>query len=280
MPEHSHVECDLTSILQVRCEGSQPTCKTCEAYNDTCRYDKAPPLSQIVSMAKRLQEAESTIEKLRTGREETSAASVSASSRDDAHDEALPTHATTWDVGQDPNVYARDGTGSTLETRPAAFSAKALETNMSSLPLQAHDRCLSSMSRPIMPLTSHVGPSLMQQDPAAIDLSLDQHGEICYYGPTSALHDPPELDAPSPRSSAYGSVSTRNEVREYLLSHAKESLIWEQFALGNAARQTGMPQKVMAKLLQLHFTWVAPMFMWVYRPAFMREYHRTQTCTG
>ncbi|KAG9511768.1 hypothetical protein KCV07_g9937, partial [Aureobasidium melanogenum] len=109
----------------------------------------------------------------------------------------------------------------------------------------------------------------MQQDPAAIDLSLDQHGEICYYGPTSALHDPPELDAPSPRSSAYGSVSTRNEVREYLLSHAKESSIWEQFALGNAARQTGMPQKVMAKLLQLHFTWVAPMFMWVYRPAFM-----------
>ncbi|KAK6004300.1 hypothetical protein QM012_009150 [Aureobasidium pullulans] len=49
------------------------------------------------------------------------------------------------------------------------------------------------------------------------------------------------------------------------------SSIWEQFALGNAARQTGMPQKVMAKLLQLHFTWVAPMFMWVYRPAFMRD---------
>lgn len=224
-------------------------------------------------MAKRLQEAESTIEKLRTGREDTSVPPPSASSRDDAHDEAMPVHAATWDVGQNSNVYASNGTRSTVETRPATFPAEPLESNMSSLPLQAQNRRSSNMSRSIMPLASHSGPSLMQQDPAAIDLSLDQHGEICYYGPTSALHDPPELDAPSPRSSAYGSVSTRDEVREYLLSHAKESSIWEQFALGNAARQTGMPQKVMAKLLQLHFTWVAPMFMWVYRPAFMREYH-------
>lgn len=224
-------------------------------------------------MAKRLQEAESTIEKLRTGREETSAPPASASSRDDTHEEALSTHTVVWDSGQDSSVYGHDGTGSTIETRPATFPAESLESNMSSLPLQAQNRRLSNMSRPIMPLASHSGPSLMQQDPAAIDLSLDQHGEICYYGPTSALHDPPELDAPSPRSSPYGSVSTRNEVREYLLSHAKESSIWEQFALGNAARQTGMPQKVMAKLLQLHFTWVAPMFMWVYRPAFMREYY-------
>lgn len=178
-------------------------------------------------MAKRLQEAESTIEKLRTAREETSAPPASASSRDYQHDEAVPTHAATWDVGHGPNAYARDGARPTIETRPTAFALESLETHMSSLPLQTQDRRLSSMSRPVLPLTNHSGPSLMQQDPAAIDLSLDQHGEICYYGPTSTLHDPPELDAPSPRSSAYGSVSTRNEVREYLLSHAKESSIWE-----------------------------------------------------
>lgn len=135
---------------------------------------------------------------------------------------------------------------------------------MPSLPLQTHNRRSSNMSRPMMPIMRHSGSSLMQQDPAAIDLSLDQYGELCYYGPTSALHDPPELDAPSPRSSAYGSVSTRDELRDYLLSHAKESSIWEQFALGNAARQTGMPQKVMTKSLQLHFTWVAPMSIWRY----------------
>lgn len=88
---------------------------------------------------------------------------------------------------------------------------------MPSLPLQTHNRRLSNMSRPMMPLTSHSGPSLMQQDPAAIDLSLDQYGELCYYGPTSALHGPPELDAPSPRSLPYGSVSTRDGVRDYLI---------------------------------------------------------------
>jgi hypothetical protein len=57
------------------------------------------------------------------------------------------------------------------------------------------------------------------------------------------------------------------------VSRAKESAIWEEFALGNASLQLGLPRQVMAKLLHLHWTWVAPMFMWVYRPAFMRMYH-------
>jgi hypothetical protein len=50
----------------VRCEGSHPTCKTCEVYHDDCRYDKAPPISQVIAMAKRLQEAEEVIAELRT----------------------------------------------------------------------------------------------------------------------------------------------------------------------------------------------------------------------
>ncbi len=51
--------------LEVRCEGGQPTCKTCEVYNDECRYDKSPPMSQVLAMAKRLREAQKTIEELR-----------------------------------------------------------------------------------------------------------------------------------------------------------------------------------------------------------------------
>ncbi|KAL4811953.1 hypothetical protein BDW67DRAFT_189131 [Aspergillus spinulosporus] len=47
-----------------RCDGTQPSCKTCEVYQDECRYEKQPPMSQIVAMAKRLQEAEQTILRL------------------------------------------------------------------------------------------------------------------------------------------------------------------------------------------------------------------------
>jgi hypothetical protein len=258
---------DLTVLLQVRCEGSQPICKTCEAYNDTCRYDKAPPLSAIVSMAKRLQEAESVLERLQSGQEETS---VQLSPRRDSQNEPLPTTVSSSEGRHEADRDRRNGADSIAGPEQVNSFEQPRDTDMFIFAPEIHDRRSSGIAQPVLPLTKHCEPSVMQQGQAAIDLSLDQNGELCYYGPTSALHDPPELDAPSPRSSAYGSGST-NDVREYLLSHAKESSIWEQFALGNAARQTGMPEKVMTKLLQLHFTWVAPMFMWVYRPALMRE---------
>lgn len=59
--------------LQTRCDGTQPSCKTCEVYHDECRYEKPPPMSQIISMASRLQEAEQTILQLRKDLERESA---------------------------------------------------------------------------------------------------------------------------------------------------------------------------------------------------------------
>jgi hypothetical protein len=60
------------------------------------------------------------------------------------------------------------------------------------------------------------------------------------------------------------------EMRVTLASDAMESRAWEEFALGNATLGTDMPKETISKLLQLHWSWIAPMFMWVYRPAFMR----------
>lgn len=57
-----------------------------------------------------------------------------------------------------------------------------------------------------------------------------------------------------------------------LTSQAAESRQWEEFALGNAAYQSEIPRTTLSKLLQTHWTWIAPTFMWVYRPAFMRAY--------
>lgn len=60
--------------------------------------------------------------------------------------------------------------------------------------------------------------------------------------------------------------------RNMLSSSALESRSWEEFAIGNAAIQTGIPHQVISRLLQIHWTWVNPTFNWVYRPAFMREF--------
>lgn len=62
-----------------------------------------------------------------------------------------------------------------------------------------------------------------------------------------------------------------SDARSLLTSAALESKTWEEFALGNAAIQTDIPRQMISKLLQIHWTWIAPMFNWVYRPAFMRE---------
>jgi hypothetical protein len=50
---------------KTKCDGSQPSCKTCEVYQDDCRYERPPPMSQIIAMSERLQEYEHIIEDLR-----------------------------------------------------------------------------------------------------------------------------------------------------------------------------------------------------------------------
>jgi hypothetical protein len=102
-------------------------------------------------------------------------------------------------------------------------------------------------------------------------LTVDDQGKVSFYGPTSALHDPAQEDTPASAASTSASRFAKSETRSSLASHARESAAWETFALRNASLQTGIPQDIMSKLLHVHWTWVAPMFMWVYRPAFARK---------
>ncbi|KAF6813049.1 C6 transcription factor [Colletotrichum musicola] len=96
------------------------------------------------------------------------------------------------------------------------------------------------------PAQNHPVSDAPSNEQITTELSVNEHGKICYYGPISAVHNPPELNTP-------------------------ESSIWEGYALGNIALETGLARQTLAKLLQIHWTWVSLMFMWVYRPAFMRD---------
>jgi hypothetical protein len=84
------------------------------------------------------------------------------------------------------------------------------------------------------------------------------------------VHDPPSLPAPRSPSQGVDDQSSVEDIRDWLTSNAKESRSWEEFSLGNAAAQTDIPRDVLDRLLQIHWSWIAPMFMWIYRPAFMR----------
>jgi len=120
-------------------------------------------------------------------------------------------------------------------------------------------------------IQENAGVQPVVKQPVA-DISFDENGEIRYYGPTSAVHDPPQKDSPNSQiSSSYSDFSSKAEARLALAAQSRESATWEEFALGNASLQTGIPRAMMTRLLHMHWTWVSPMFMWIYRPTFIRK---------
>lgn len=198
-------------------------------------------------MAKKLQDAEEMIQRLQ-------GVDKSTGSSDLAPQVAENVVSASFEV---PDL-------STSVSIPSGFnmSSETLDTSPKTHP--GHPQDLQDHSRPVAAMDSTPQSSL------AADISVDEHGKICYYGPTSAVHEPVGLASPSTNSLSRGEGAKRADIRSYLVTRARESTIWEEFALGNAALQLGLSRQVMAKLLHLHWTWVAPMFMWVYRPAFMR----------
>ncbi|KAK9318917.1 fungal-specific transcription factor domain-containing protein [Lipomyces orientalis] len=231
-PRRSHrntLTCTNCRIRKTKCDGTQPGCKTCEVYQDECRYEKPPPMSQIIAMSKRLQEYEQIIEALK----EKVLLSANAEEKLDARKE-LANHRQGSDSSSDHGLDADPGSpGTTHNPEPEDFVK--------------------------------VPASLLS------DLSLDENGKLCYYGPTSAVHDPPILEGQSAANNRLSSLMSDPDVRMILTSNAVESRAWEDFALGNAALNSDIPKDVISKLLQLHWSWIAPLFMWVYRPAFMRD---------
>lgn len=191
-------------------------------------------MTQVSAMAKQLQEAERTIAELR--------AAVTASSL------------------ARPSLTAQPGEGrDNIDTTAIQKPVRNIDTTLSLEDGEdgADGQELSRSSTP---------QELLQ------DLSLDENGKICYYGPTSAVHDPPSIDAASPPPSSSVEGLSKSEIRAQLVAKAQESRMWEDFALGVAASQSDIPRPVLAKFLHLHWTWISPMFMWVYRPAFIREH--------
>ncbi|KAG4262832.1 hypothetical protein FPRO03_10195 [Fusarium proliferatum] len=60
----ARLTCKNCRARKVRCDGGQPVCGICIAYNESCQYDRPPPMTQIRAMADRIAQLEQTIKDL------------------------------------------------------------------------------------------------------------------------------------------------------------------------------------------------------------------------
>lgn len=230
--------------FKVRCDGGQPGCKTCEIYAVDCRYDKTPPMSQVLNLTRQLQEAEKVIAELRQNQNET---------------------------GRPSSTESRSSPAVPNQNQAASPQRLSFAS-----PLEQPIGHSPSLHSTALPAAQHAPRVTTTPRETPLDLILDDQGKINYYGPTSAVHEPAEQESPVSRvpnndSATKQSGSWSSVLASDPASDAIESSLWEEYALENAALRAGIPRHVLAKLLHLHWIWVSPMFMWVYRPAFLRK---------
>jgi hypothetical protein len=115
------------------------------------------------------------------------------------------------------------------------------------------------------------------------EISMDGYGGVSYHNPTSAMHEAPPSENPDYR---HGSISStlssreaavtdqtreRNEMRQALVQNAATQRRLEESIVDSMATQGDIPQEALHELLNLHWCWIHPLFLFVYRPAFIRK---------
>ncbi|KAL2863972.1 Zn(II)2Cys6 transcription factor [Aspergillus lucknowensis] len=126
--------------------------------------------------------------------------------------------------------------------------------------------------------TAHCTPapaSFNNED--ADSFSVNARGDVSYHNPTSAIHEAPVEEpskpAPQSRSPDTPTDSQRNELRQSLVANAATQKTLEILNL-QTIPHGGIPATLGSVLLQLHWCWLHPMFLFVYRPAFTRDMTR------
>ncbi len=69
---------------------------------------------------------------------------------------------------------------------------------------------------------------------------------------------------------AIASATEDEHVKRTLVMNAQTQRQWEDFAIGNTAVKINLPKELSDELLKYHWCWIHPLFIFVYRPAFIR----------
>ena len=114
------------------------------------------------------------------------------------------------------------------------------------------------------------------------DISVDDQGEVSFHGTTSALHEPGasalEADGlegrPAPFGTHHGTGAedfNAQATKRLLVNNAAHYRPWEDWAISNTALQVSVTKELATELLNYHWCWIHPLFIFVYRPAFIRD---------
>ena len=218
-------------------------------------------MSKVLDMAKRLEEAEKIIAEL----QKSDRSSI------------VPSNIHSASTSQSQNPVAKEAVPAAVTMSPVTDQGNGrLPPILPTAPAQANPSLgPTDASTPKLSGQSLSNTATPQE--ASADVSIDDRGALCYYGPTSAVHDPLATGVTSPQVTIASSEDVLSRVKSVLIAKAKESRMWEGFAISNATVQSEIPRQVISKLLRLNWTWTGPMFMWVYRPAFMGKSYEDTT---
>lgn len=103
-------------------------------------------------------------------------------------------------------------------------------------------------------------------------LSVDAEGGIRYHGPTS-LYATPEFTKARTTTSTPDSTSSpyNSDARTQLVRNAWEQRNLEPLGASALSREAGLSSEIVQYLLDCHWSWIQPLFNFVYRPAFTRD---------
>jgi hypothetical protein len=116
------------------------------------------------------------------------------------------------------------------------------------------------------------------------EISTDGNGGVSYHNPTSAMYEaPPSENSNLRHCSISSTLSSRgvvvtdrkrqaNEMRQVLVQNAATQRRLEESIVDSMAIQEDIPREVLHELLNLHWCWIHPLFLFVYRPAFTRKF--------
>lgn len=133
-------------------------------------------------------------------------------------------------------------------------------------------------SRAAASISMPVSSSLVEPTPADLDdqpISLNAGGHVSYHNSTSAIHETP-VEEPMEDQSYTGSLSVTNElnaaeIRRALVLDAATQKTVESLHLEASLAHARIPKEVAENLMRLHWCWLHPSFLFVYRPAFTRH---------
>ncbi|CAI7567820.1 unnamed protein product [Penicillium pancosmium] len=166
----------------------------------------------------------------------------------------------------------------------SACVASASPCHYDKLPSLAYVRSLQSRIRELERTANT--PSTLPSSPSFIgstfssqggdSISLDALGDVGYHNQTSAIHeDLPRNNSQPSYVASLSSLSTHKsraaDIRQELVANAAVQKDLEMMDLTASQSLANLSNDLARTLLQLHWCWLHPSFLFVYRPAFTRD---------